>query len=336
ALRNWWAKLPANKREVFLEFIRRHRLKLLAGVGLVLASFAYYYFSHIQETPITKRRRFIAFTPEQFEVLNKLEFDQQIETYKSKLLPTEHADTQRVGRVVRQLLAGNEDIEQIKRHDWSVSVINDESVMNAFVMPSGNIFVFSGLLKMVDNDDQLGMILAHEISHAILGHGLENISHQHIVDIVFISLLGFLWMFLPSDLIAAIGTAFSRFILGISFMTPYSKMLETEADEVGLMLAAKACFDVREASAFWHKMAIISGADPVHQLQSSVEFLATHPSHEKRSEHLDGLLAEALKCRDGCHCSALPKEDPRERVQRMRDQIIRLNKDKNIEGVLKI
>lgn len=142
----------------------------------MLASFAYYYFSHIQETPITKRRRFIAFTPEQFEVLNKLEFDQQIETYKSKLLPTEHADTQRVGRVVRQLLAGNEDIEQIKRHDWSVSVINDESVMNAFVMPSGNIFVFSGLLKMVDNDDQLGMILAHEISHAILGHGLENVS----------------------------------------------------------------------------------------------------------------------------------------------------------------
>lgn len=170
----------------------------------------------------------------------------------------------------------------------------------------------------------------------LLPLSLHQISHQHIVDIVFISLLGFLWMFLPSDLIAAIGTAFSRFILGISFMTPYSKMLETEADEVGLMLAAKACFDVREASAFWHKMAIISGADPVHQLQSSVEFLATHPSHEKRSEHLDGLLEDALKCRDGCHCSALPKEDPRERVQRMRDQIIRLNKDKNIEGVLKI
>lgn len=157
------------------------------------------------------------------------------------------------------------------------------------------------------------------------------------MDIAFISLLGFLWMFLPSDLIAAIGTAISRFILGISVMTPYSKMLETEADEVGLLLAAKACFDVREASAFWAKMAIIGGADPLHELHSSVEFLATHPSHERRFEHIDALLGDAIKCREDAKCRALPREDPRERVAKAREQILAQAKErKTVEGVLKI
>lgn len=157
------------------------------------------------------------------------------------------------------------------------------------------------------------------------------------MDIVFISLLGFLWMFLPSDLIAAVGTAISRFILGVSVMTPYSKMLEIEADEVGLLLAAKACFDVREASAFWHKMAIIGEQDPLHELHSTVEFLATHPSHEKRFEHIDTLLGDAIKCRQDAKCKALPKQDPRERVAKSREKILSQFKEKTtVEGVLKI
>jgi len=78
--------------------------------------------------------------------------------------------------VAKQLLDRNKDIEQINEHDWSVSVVDDENTMNAFVLPSGNIFVFTGLLKICDNDDQLGIVLAHEISHAILLHGLEMVS----------------------------------------------------------------------------------------------------------------------------------------------------------------
>lgn len=72
--------------------------------------------------------------------------------------------------------------------------------------------------------------------------------------------------------------------------------METEADEVGLMLAAKACFDIREAPAFWAKMKMIEGAeDPSHQLP--IELLSTHPSHEQRESHLISLLPEALEKR---------------------------------------
>lgn len=145
-------------------------------------------------------------------------------------------------------------------------------------------------------------------------------------------------MFLPTDIIAAIGTAISRFILGVTVDTPYSKMLETEADEVGLILAAKACLDVREASAFWYKMALIerevSGIDK--EVAAKVEFLATHPSHETRCEHLDSILMQAITCRSDSGCKALPKVDPRERVKKLQDQIATQFKQRKQEGVLKI
>src|SRR5699024_10330811 len=169
-------KLPPNKRKAFINWMLRHKWKFINSFALVIGSMAFYYFTHIQETPLTKRKRFIAFTQEQFSLLNQIELESQLQLYNSNLLPNSNASTQRVARVAKQLLDRNKDIEQINEHDWSVSVIDDENTMNAFVLPSGNIFVFTGLLKICDNDDQLGIDLAHEISHAILLHGLEMVS----------------------------------------------------------------------------------------------------------------------------------------------------------------
>jgi len=154
---------------------------------------------------------------------------------------------------------------------------------------------------------------------------------------IFIGLLGFLWMLLPTDLIATIATSFYRLFLTISLDTPYNKMLEIEADEVGLNLAAKACFDVREACAFWEKMAIIEKeVSIIGQVPVNIDFLTTHPSHHKRSDHLEGLLNKAIQTRLDCGCSALPKADPRERVKQMHDKIVAECKEKKYDGILKI
>lgn len=154
----------------------------------------------------------------------------------------------------------------------------------------------------------------------------------------FIFLLGAVWMILPTDFIAILGTAISRFLLRVSFDTPYSKMLETEADEVGLELAAKSCFDVREASAFWKKMDIIEKAklgnnEELQQLNKNVEFLSTHPSHEQRYECLNNLMGPAIKCRSENGCPPLSIEDPRDRVGVLKHSI-----QKNIQrqGLLKL
>lgn len=175
-IRKWWKSLPKDKKAAFVDWMLKHKWKFISTIAILIASMSFYYFSHIQETPLTRRKRFIAFTPAQFSVLNQMELEAQLETYRNRLLPTNHYATRRVASVVKQLLDRNKDIEHIRAHEWAVSVIDDENTMNAFVLPSGNIFVFSGLLKMCDNDDQLGIVLAHEISHAILGHGHEMAS----------------------------------------------------------------------------------------------------------------------------------------------------------------
>ncbi|KAJ6219974.1 hypothetical protein RDWZM_005786 [Blomia tropicalis] len=310
-LRKWYQNLSNEKKKSLSSWLFLNRSKLIFVLVFAMLGLTVYYYTHIQETPITKRKRFIAFSPDQFELLNTLELESQLKTYQNKLLPSNHSSTQRVARVARKLLESNKDIDHIKNHEWSVSVINDEETMNAFVLPSGNIFVFSGLLKICENDDQLATVLSHEMSHAILCHGMELLSHAHMVDLFFIGIIGFLWMLLPTDSIASIGTAISRFLMRITLDNPYSKLLETEADEC-----------------FWDKMTKVDKDNGPEF--TKIDFLTTHPSHEKRCENLDSLLEGALKCRSEHGCGPLPKQDPRERVKNQ--QFVKKAKDK--EGIV--
>ncbi|XP_054159496.1 metalloendopeptidase OMA1, mitochondrial-like [Oppia nitens] len=339
-VRKWWRDLPPNKRQLVYQWFIRHKWKFGLSLTALIAMFGVYYLSHISETPITRRKRFVAFTAKQVEELNNYEFEVQLHTFKDKLLPSSHESSKRVARVATQLLNGNNDIQEIHDHEWSVSVVNDPQNKNAFVMPSGQIFVFTGMLNICDNDQQLGTVLAHEMAHAVLGHGAELLSHAHLIDLVFICLIATIWTLLPSDITASITTGISRLIMNLISDAPYSRMLETEADIVGLELAAKACFDVRETSVFWHKMALMENAEDFHivttdeiQLPTKIEFLSTHPSHETRYQYLDSLMDDAIKLRTKCNCPQLPKYDPRTNIELMKKHIKDYYELKRREGV---
>lgn len=287
-----------------------------------------YYISHIQETPITKRRRFVAFTPEQFRKISDFEFEMHYELFKKQLLPTSHPVYNRVVRVANQLLHGNKDIDEIHNMSWSVSVI-DSPIQNAFVLPSGQIFVFTGMLQLCTNDEQLGAVLSHEMAHCVLGHGAEQVSYVHLLDLVLIVFLGAIWAVMPSDGIAAVTHWFFERVVSLLLRLPFSRKLELEADEVGLQLAAKACFDVREASAFWSKMSLMA-----HE-EANVEFLSTHPSHDRRSEHLDNLMNQAIELRRQCQCPNLPHIDPRYLLSVLKQEMKEREKNRlPKEGVL--
>lgn len=158
----------------------------------------------------------------------------------------------------------------------------------------------------------------------------------------FIGLIGLAWTLLPTDFIAAAGTALSRFVLRVMFDTPYSKLLESEADEVGLILAAKACFDVREAAAFWKKMEIIEHARESDmglgnaEMKVNIDFLNTHPSHEKRFEHLNKIMPESIQCRIDKGCPPLPRVDPRDKIEVLKKSLMAEVKKEKFEGVLKL
>lgn len=312
--RKWWQALPVKKRQFFLGVMNKNKYRLAAG-SIACGGFGMiYYLSHLEEAPVTHRKRFIAFTPKQFQKIVDVEYQMTVEQLGSKFLPKTHPYYARVLRVARRLHDSNQDIHLINSiKTWSVTVVDDSST-NAFVMPNGQIFVFSGMLQTVTNDDQLGIVLGHEMAHAILSHGAELVSFAQLVDVVIIFGMAAIWMFLPSDSIALVTQWFLHKVAEVMLEMPYNRKLETEADEVGLQLAGKACFDVRESTVFWDTMSIRQELKG----EKDIAWLSTHPANESRSENLDKLVPNAEKLRDKCKCPPLPKKDPRQEMQRLR------------------
>ncbi len=140
----------------------------------------------------------------------------------------------------------------------------------------------------------------------------ENLSYINILDALLIFPMAMLWAIIPSDGIAIITSWFFDKVATITLALPFSRQMEAEADEVGLKLSAKACFDVREAPAFWGKMHLLEqlADEDLAELQGTLEFLQTHPSHESRAKKLTSLLPQALEIRNECNCYKLPAIDP--------------------------
>ncbi|XP_077981744.1 metalloendopeptidase OMA1, mitochondrial-like [Glandiceps talaboti] len=317
AFRKWWQSLPNEKRQVFVLLLQKNKYKLVMTASVLGAGVGIYYLSHLESTPITNRTRFIAFTKKQFSAIAAEEYKQFLERYKDSFVPAKHPVYDLVTKVTQQLLEANSDIPELQDKNWSVHII-DEPEKNAFVLPNGEIFVFTGILKTILNEDQLGIVLGHEIAHVLLGHAAEQISFAEIVDGFSIILLAAMWAFLPNDGIALVAQWFKNRVIEILLQMPYNRNLETEADEVGLQLAAKGCFDVRESSAFWECMALESEAEGN---ANNIELLSTHPSHQTRAEHLNQLIPKAIQLRDCYKCPHLPMKDPREMVKKLRAHI---------------
>ncbi|XP_059099338.1 metalloendopeptidase OMA1, mitochondrial-like [Tigriopus californicus] len=179
---------------------------------------------------------------------------------------------------------------------------NNIIIMCPLSFQSGNIFVFTGMLDMCETDGQLGFVLSHEIAHTLLNHAGEKISHVNFVYMWVLVPLALLWAVLPNDGIALIADWFFNKVIEIVFELPFSREMEREADEVGLTMAAKACFDVRQASLFWGKMEALESLEGHEKMP---EILATHPTHDRRREYLETLVPEALKRREQSGCAQL-------------------------------
>lgn len=323
--RKWWRNLDEEEAAKVKEKSRKYS-HAWGALGFFLFSLGIYgYQSHIEECPITKRRRFVALTDSQMKKISGQEFKQLLQGFQDQILPTNHLAYARVAQVAKKIIAGNQDVASISEKEWTITVINDDQ-RNAFVLQSGNIFVFTGMLEVCTNDDQLGTILSHEMSHAILNHGAEALSHANLISLVLIIPLAVLWGLLPNDGIALIADWFFHTVSELILQLPFSRELETEADKVGLELAAKACFDVREAAAFWRKMEFITSQDP--DGVEVPEYLSTHPSHVSRHEELQKMMPWAISKRTECKCGQLLGPDP----DKMLAQILILSGKKTMGG----
>ena len=172
---------------------------------------------------------------------------------------------------------------------WEVNVISSNE-LNAFCMPGGKIMFYSGLItKLHLSDDEIAIVMGHEISHALREHSREQVSQaiaaQTAIDIGT-ALLG---LGAGSSDIASVG--YEKFVA-----TKFSRTDESEADRIGLELAARAGYDPRAGVSLWRKMIQASqgGGRPP-------EFLSTHPAEENRIQQIESLLPTVMPLYEASH-----------------------------------
>jgi predicted Zn-dependent protease len=176
--------------------------------------------------------------------------------------------------------------KELKDFAWEFNVVDDDKTVNAFCMPGGKVVVYTGILKVTQNEDALACVMGHEIAHALAHHGNERMSQGLVAQLGLTSLdLALAVKQQPAAtrnlLMAAAGAGAQ---LGV--LLPFSRKHESEADEIGLYLMAMAGYDPSSAAPFWDRMNKMGGGRPP-------EFLSTHPDPEKRSERLRSLVPKA-------------------------------------------
>lgn len=184
------------------------------------------------------------------------------------------AMTQRVGSKIANA-ANRPDFK------WEFYVIEGDQI-NAFCLPGGKVFVYTGLFELVSNDDELAVVLSHEIAHTILRHGAERMSMQNIRQIGG-SLLGLLVQSTAPEYTSLFNEAYN---VGsnVGVMLPFSRSHELEADKVGIALMQKTGYNTKAAIAFWEKMAANS--------KGNLDILSTHPSDAKRIKAIQEILKQ--------------------------------------------
>ena len=191
------------------------------------------------------------------------------------------AQVERVRAIARRLIPQTGTFRQdAPGWKWEVNVITSKEI-NAWCMPGGKIAVYTGLIERLQaNDDELAAVMGHEIAHALREHGRERASAaagQGLAISVLATVAG-----------APAGTAdLSKLILDYTFNLPNSRTHETEADRIGVELAARAGFDPRASITLWRKMQQASGGQPP-------QFMSTHPSHETRISDLQVYAARVM------------------------------------------
>lgn len=202
-------------------------------------------------------------------------------------LSTQTVKSEQVTRVGRKIAAATENYlnangmsDQVKNFAWEFNLVRD-SQLNAFCMPGGKIVVYEGIMNIVGSDDELAVVLGHEVAHAVAKHSNERMSQQKALEYGSTA-LGILTAGKSQATQSIASTVFG---LGANYgvMLPFSRKHETEADNIGLVLMTMAGYNPDCALTFWQKMSAGS-------TNTKAEFMSTHPSDATRIANIQNQL----------------------------------------------
>ena len=202
---------------------------------------------------------------------------------KTSTDPREIEPVKRVAARVIEAAKRSKYSEMANQFEWEVTVIKDDKTMNAFALPGGKIAVYTGIFPVAKTEAGLAAVMGHEVVHALARHGGERMS-QNTLQAIGIALgVSGANPVVSQGAMAALGVGAQ-----VGVLLPFSRKHESEADYVGVLLAADAGYDPRESIQLWTRMGELSGG------KSASEFMSTHPSHETRIEQLEEWMTEAM------------------------------------------
>jgi len=237
-------------------------------------------------TSPTGRSQLMLVSPEQAIAASKQAYTQTLKPLNDKgKIDNDPVVTKRVKLVTGRLIS--QAIEQYphsRNWDWSVKVIDDPEMVNAWCMAGGKMAIYTGLLRKVKpTDDELAQVMGHEIAHALANHTAEQMS------VAMASQLGMIAVAIAANDSDYGGAALTGAALAatMAVQLPNSRTAEREADRMGIELAARAGYNPDAAATLWQKMAKAGGANPP-------EFMSTHPSPGNRQQTLRALAAKMM------------------------------------------
>lgn len=236
--------------------------------------------------PVTGRHQLLLVSDQEVLASSLTQYNEYMKSAPRSTQKTQSAMVTRVGQQIatatERYLKENGLEAELKNFEWEFTLVKDEQI-NAFCMPGGKIVVYEGLMKVVGSDDELAVVIGHEVAHAVAKHSNERMSQQILAQYGAQILNQSLSQ--KSSAVRQIAT--SVYGLGAQYgvMLPYSRKHELEADYMGLIFMRMAGYKPDVAITFWQKMSAGSSS-------KTPALLSTHPTDAQRIAEIQKALPQ--------------------------------------------
>ena len=226
-------------------------------------------------TPVSNRSALILIPKSQ-------EISLGIQSYNEILKREKESEDTQLNQIIRRVGQRIASVSDMPKLEWEIKLIESDQ-KNAFALPGGKIAIYTGILSIAKNEAGLATVMSHEIAHVIARHGAQRMTQQMLLQGAMIGAgLSMKNSTQKNIVLSALGVG-----VLYGFTLPFSRLHESEADQIGLIYMAKAGYDPNEAINFWQRFGQVKGG------KGAPEWASTHPADATRIQGLRSYLSRA-------------------------------------------